>query len=132
MNRLSRTSALKIAALLSAAIGVAVLLQAIPLLTRGAASLDASVDSPPFAIVVFGLVMGLVRLASAYGVWFGQRWAIVITVIVNALDALAAVPGVLVGPSPTWQLISLASVILSGLVVVLCLWRDRKPVVAHD
>ncbi len=132
MPGLSRSMALRIAAVLSAAMGVSNIVFSLPLLAQGAQAIDVDarvgVDTPPFFVVVLALILGVVALVAAYGTWKQQRWGIILTIIVNAVGGLSAVPGLLF-PTPFsalwWS--ALLGVLGSLAVVVLCLWRGRGP-----
>jgi uncharacterized membrane protein (DUF2068 family) len=130
MNRLSRASALKIAAVLSFLLGLFSFVTAIPYLARGAAALDTANNAPPFFIILAALVFAILRIVGAYGLWQNQRWGVMLTIVANALDAVAAAPGVLFAPTRTLWISALVSVVVSVVVIVLCLWRDRRPAVA--
>jgi uncharacterized membrane protein (DUF2068 family) len=69
-------------------------------------------------------------MISAYGVWKEQRWGIVVTILVNAIDSILALPGIFVGPTMEFWLSAMLGIIVSIVVIVLCLWRDRRPVAA--
>lgn len=129
LTRLSRALALKIAAVMSVAISLYGIAAAIPFLARGAADLDATVDSPPFPVLASDLAMSVIQLASAYGVWHGQRWAIVVTLLAVLLGILTAAPGVLFAPTTALRLGSLLGLAWRAIIIALCLWRDRKPAV---
>jgi uncharacterized membrane protein len=130
MNRLSRPTALKIAALLSFVLGVIGFILALPFLARGASGLDIANDAPPFFIIFSAFVFAILRIVGAYGVWTNQRWGIVVTILANAIDSILALPGIFVAPTMELWLSATLGVIVSIVVIVLCLWRDPKPAMA--
>ena len=128
MKRLSRSTALKIAALLSLLISLYGFVVNIPLLAQGAAAFDGT-QGPPYFIIVVLFALSIVGLLATYGVWHNQRWAIVLTILVAALNVLTAMPGVFFAPVWYWQLSS-ATITLFGIAtIVCCLWRERSAAV---
>ena len=126
MNRLSRSTALKIAAVLSFLLNAAMVIQVFLL---GAAFANQA-DGPGFAGVMFALVLGVVGVVAAYGTWKQMRWGIVLTIIVNLINGLTAAPGLLEAPTTFLFVNALIDVVLGVIIIVLCLWRDHKLVTA--
>lgn len=126
MIGLSRSTALKIAAVLSFLSGAYSIIFTLPLIPQGAAAIDAGSDSPPFVVLVLALILGIVAMVAAYGTWKQQRWGIVLTIIANVLNGLSALPGIFFAPNPTLWVSAVAGVLLSIAIVVLCLWRGSK------
>lgn len=127
MNRLSRSTALKFAALLSLSLCA---VNIIFTLSFGAdpANLSAA-DGPGFSGLLFLFGLGTVGAVAAYGTWKQMRWGIILTILVNLFNGLSAAPGVLFAGGPV-RLFATTTVALSVVVIVLCLRRDRKPVTA--
>lgn len=130
MKGLSRSTALKIAAVLSALMGIVSIANTLPLIARGATGVAQSPDSPPYAILMVGLLTGVIGIIAAYGVWNQQRWGIILTLLINLINGLGAVPGILFAPQPGLRITAVVTVVVTILIVVLCLWRERKPVTA--
>ncbi len=126
MKSLSRSTALKIAAALFALMGAVSILNTLPLIARGAAGVAQSTDSPPYFILMIGLLTGVIAIVGAYGAWNRQRWGIVLTILVNLLNGLTALPGILFAPQPGLRVISIITVGVAILVIVFCLWRERR------
>jgi uncharacterized membrane protein (UPF0136 family) len=126
---MNRATALKIAGALGAVWGVYSLVAALPLVVQGADALPA--DGPPFEIMVGAVIFGILRLVAAYPTWQGQRWGIIVTVVMAVLDALAAAPGVLFAPATFMRLSAVAAVLQGVVTAALCLWRDPKAVRAQ-
>ena len=53
----------------------------------------------PQVVLVAGALLGVVGLVSAYGAWMGQKWGIWLTIVVEAVNGLLALPGVLAAPT---------------------------------
>jgi len=130
MNRLSRPTALKIAAALSFLLSVISMIGSLPLITQGAAAINQSADSPPYFVLLLGFVTGVVGVVAAYGAWKSQRWGIILTILVNLVNGIAAAPGLLFAPTPALFAAASVTVVFSVIIIVLCLWRDRSLVIA--
>ena len=130
MKSLSRSTALKIAAVLSFLFGAYVFVGAIPYLARGADAVNAVGDAPPYFVILSAFIFALLRIIGAYGVWKEQRWGIVVTILANALDTILALPGLFLAGSMELWLSSAVGTVISVVIIVLCLWRDRKPMTA--
>ena len=126
MKRLSRAMALKIAAILSFLLGVYRIYFSLPELALPSANATTAGDAFPYFVMVTTFVFGIVRLVAADGTWQNQRWEIVLTILANALDIVGAVPVLLFAPTrAVWNAVVL-TVLLGLVVIILCLWRDRK------
>lgn len=127
MRRLSRTAALKSAAILSVLLGAVGLLAVLPFLSWGEAQINRATDVLPYPLVVAVFVFSILRIVGAYGVWFVQRWGIVLTILTNALDSVLAAPGLVFAPTIVLWLASIATILLGAVIILLCLWRDPNP-----
>ncbi len=130
MNGLSRSTALKIAAVLSFLLGAFGVVATLPLIFAGSVAVNGMANTPPFIVIVLGLMTGIVSVVAAYGAWKGQRWGVVLTIVANLVNGLSAVPGVLFSPGPELWMLATLTVVVSIIIIVLCLWRDRRPVAA--
>jgi len=128
MKPLSRSTALKIAALLSFLIGVYTFIEAIPYLARGASDIDAAASTPPYFVIVSGFTFAIMRMVGAYGTWKEQRWGIVVTILANAIDSVLALPGIFFAQTMEFWLGSIVGVAFGVVIIALCLWRDLKSV----
>src|SRR6266852_2009133 len=54
---------------------------------------------PPLPVKVLAVVTGLIGLLAAYGLWQAKRWGMIVAIIVSALNALSAAPGLLAMPT---------------------------------
>ena len=127
MKRFSRPTALKLAAILAGLNALSGFAMSIPLIPRGAAELDQTLDSPPYFVVVASLVICTISVIAAYGTWQQQRWGVILMLLINAIGALLAAPGIFGAPTTLLSIAATAGVLSSIVVIVLCLWRDPKP-----
>ncbi|HEX9440014.1 MAG TPA: hypothetical protein VF909_10040 [Roseiflexaceae bacterium] len=134
MNRLSRPTALKIAAAIILVMSlVEIFVYDLPDLFRGAAAVDqvaAANGGPPYIAVLLIFVVSIVGIVAAYGAWRGQKWGVVLVIIVAVLRELDSLAGFLFAPLLTTRILGGVGVVLCLLVIVLCLWRERKPALA--
>lgn len=126
MNRFSRSTALKIAAVLSFLSSAFSVIFALPMIAQGASAIDQGGDSPPYFVLMLAVILGVVGIVAAYGCWKGMRWGVILTIIVNLLGGLSAAPGILFAPTTQLFVSAGVSVAISIVIIVLCLWPDRK------
>jgi len=129
VNHLSRSTALKTAAVLVVTLGLFGAIANIPYLAQGAAAINGA-NEPPYFVVVVGFAVSILSLIGAYGLWHQQRWGIILTVLLHAVDALLSAPGILFAPTLFTWWASLMTTLLDLIIIVLCFWRERKPVAA--
>ena len=53
---------------------------------------QGAVEGVPQVVVVLSTMLGVAGLASAYGLWQGQKWAIWLTILIQALNGLLSLP----------------------------------------
>lgn len=76
-------------------------------------------DGPPMFIVVLSIVIGVLGLVTAWGLWQGKRWGMISTVVIRVMDVLGTVPGIFFAPTLFLQIACVVGVILSVTVIVL-------------
>jgi hypothetical protein len=131
MNRLTRSNALKIAAgiiLLLALLDLFVF--ELPALMLGQAGVDQAANAdggPPFFMVLLSSAIDVLGIVTAYGLWRGQRWGVVLAIVFSAFNVLSGLGGALFAPDAGTRIVAAVGVVLSIATIVLCLWRERKP-----
>jgi hypothetical protein len=105
---------------------VANILLTIPFLT-GAVPPD---EGPPLFINILTLIIGLLGLVTAWATWRLKRWGMISTIVLRALDGLAAAPGIFVAPSLGLQIGATVAVILSLVIIWLLLMPTARRVMA--
>jgi hypothetical protein len=121
---MTRSRSYTIAAILQFLLSAFAVVTALIYLPRGAAATDRAGDSPPYAVLLLATILGAVGMVAAYGVWRGQKWSVILTIVLRVVDGFSALPGLL-SPNTGLQILALASVSLSALVIVLLLRRDQ-------
>ena len=109
----------KAAAILNAVLAVFTVVWSIPALQGGQ---DDS-DQVPWPVVVLGFAIGALCLVSSYGVWRGQRWGVVLTIVLNAISFITGAPGIPFGPNAFVIIGSIIGCI--GAVVIIYLLMRR-------
>lgn len=130
---MTRPRTYTIAAVLQALMSLLAILATIPILVAGANATDQLGASPPFFVMLLSFGAGVLGLVSAYGVWKVQKWGVILSIFLRALDGLSAAPGLLFAPTLTWRLLAILGVGMSMLVIALLLWPQPKaaPVVGR-
>ena len=132
MNSLTRSTALKIAAVIVLALALADLfIYEVPALMLGQAAIDqvANADGggPPFFMVLLSSAMDVLAIVTAYGLWRRLRWAVILAIVISAFSTLSGLAGALFAGDSSTRLFAAVGVVLSIVTIVLCLWRERKP-----
>ena len=74
---------------------------------------------PPVAVKVLSVVMGLLGLLAAYGLWNRKRWGMIVAIVVSAINALSGVPGLFVQPNLPATITAGVGIAISLLIIVL-------------
>jgi hypothetical protein len=123
---MNRPMTYTVAAILQLLISLMAVVYAVPLVFQGAAAVDQAGDQPPFFILVMAFSLGLLGLVSAYGVWRNQKWGVILTIVLRAVDALSALPGVVGAPTTQLQIFASGGVAISVVIIVLLLWPTKS------
>lgn len=75
----------------------------------------------PAFVTYLGVILGVVGLVAAYGLWALKRWGVWLTIILSAVNILLTVPPLLFGPTVAIQIVSIVSGVAFALVIVLVL-----------
>lgn len=128
---MKRTRSYTIAAILQLLLSLAAIGLSLPDIARGANEVNQAPDTIPYAALMMSLIIGVLGLVSAYGVWRVQKWGVILTIILRAVDGLTSLPGVAFGPTPMLQFLATISVVLAIVVIYLLLRREPTPAVAR-
>jgi uncharacterized membrane protein (DUF2068 family) len=99
---------------------IAVVLLALGSLLNVITPLMPMMEGIPAGVVYAGVVLGVLGLVGALGLWMLKRWALWLTIVVCILNILAAAPGML-GAAPTTTLHVLATIGVVGFALVIVL-----------
>ena len=76
-------------------------------------------EAVPAVVVWGGVVLGVVGLVAAAGLWVLKRWAVWLAVVVSALNLLSAAPGVAFPSNGALWVAAAVTVLVSALIIVL-------------
>jgi hypothetical protein len=96
----------------------AVLLALVSLANLPLSLLPGSEEIP--AVVVYGaVVLGILGLVAAGGLWLLRKWSFWPAIAVSALNILAAAPGLTEAPNAALRAAAAAGVLVSAVIAVL-------------
>jgi hypothetical protein len=85
----------------------------------GLLALPAGLGEAGAAILVLALVLAVLRLVAAAGVWQCRRWAAVLGAVATLLDTLLALPGLSAAPNAALGALATLGVALGVVTLVL-------------
>ena len=118
---MNRPKTYTIAAIIQFVVSLLAMGVSLSTLPQGAAALN-SVEGPGYVFTIIGLILGLAGLFSAFGVWKVQRWGVILTIVIRAIDGLMALPGVVFAPSLAGKIPATVGVTIAVVVIALLLW----------
>jgi len=71
------------------------------------------------SVVYIIVVLGVLGLVAAGGLWMLKRWALWLTIVVSVLNILAAAPGLVFAPEPTSRVLATIGVVGFAVVILL-------------
>src|SRR5215203_121295 len=74
---------------------------------------------PPAFIYYSGIVLGIVGLLVAFGLWTLRTWSFWATIIVAVLNLLTGAPGIVLGPNAGIRVTSAVLAVVTVLIIVL-------------
>ena len=92
----------------------------------------ANPEGPPMFIIILSLIIGVLGLVTAWGLWQGKRWGVNSTIILRVLDILGTAPGIFFAPILVLQIVCALAVALSVVVIVLLLLPISRQVYASS
>src|SRR4028119_791823 len=88
--------------------------------------LAPGVEDPPAFIYYSGIVLGIVGLLVALGLWMLKAWSFWATVIVCVINLLLGAPGIVLGPNAGIQVTSAVLAVVTVLIIVLVVLSDSR------
>jgi hypothetical protein len=77
------------------------------------------VEGPPAFVIYSGIVLGIVGLVVAVGLWMMKTWSFWATIVVAVLNLLLGTPGVVLGPTAALRVTVLGTEVVAVLIIVL-------------
>jgi hypothetical protein len=87
-------------------------------------------EGVPAVVLYSGILLGVAGLVASAGLWILKKWGLWLTIIVNALGALSAAPGVVAAPNAVLQASALVGVLISALIIVLVVLPSSRQALA--
>ena len=76
-------------------------------------------EGVPEVVLYSGIVLGIVGLVAAVGLWMLKKWSLWLTIVVSVLNILSAAPGVAFAPNAPLQVAATVTVVVFALIIVL-------------
>src|SRR5215204_3334591 len=87
-------------------------------------------EAPPAFIYYSGIVLGIVGLLVAFGLWTLRTWGFWATIIVAVLDLLTGAPGIVLGPNAGIRVTSAVLAVVTVLIIVLVVLPSSRRALA--
>ena len=87
-------------------------------------------EQPPAFVLYIALVLGVVGLVVAAGLWMMKSWSYWATIVVCVLNLLSGAPGVVLGPTAGIQVLSVVLEVVAALVIVLVVLPSSRRALA--
>jgi hypothetical protein len=123
---MSRSRNYTIAAVLAGLLSLMNAITALVLLPQGANKINHASNQPPYAVDLISVVIGLIGIVAAYGVFRMQRWGVVSTLVLMVINVLISLPGIPFGPTMLDKVSSVVGVIASAAAIYFLLRRDTQ------
>ena len=76
-------------------------------------------EEAPAFVIYSGIVLGIVGLVVAVGLWMMKRWSYWATIVVSVLNFLLGAPGVVMAPGAALKAFIAVSEVVAVLIIVL-------------
>jgi hypothetical protein len=131
---MSRPRTYTVAAVLMVVYSALIVLSELPYLFLGAVAAGQLFDGngSPFLLSITNFALGVLGFPAAYGVWTMQKWGVVLTIVLNAFNALTALLPIMLAPPILIKLLSGLALIWAIAIIVLLLWPQPKSSPAVD
>jgi hypothetical protein len=84
------------------------------------------VEQPPAFVIYTGLVLGVVGLVVAVGLWMVKEWSYRATIVVCVFNLLSGAPRVFLGPTVRIRVLSTVLEVVALLIIVLVMRPSRR------
>ncbi len=87
-------------------------------------------QDPPAFVVYSGIVLGIVGLAVAVGLWMMKTWSFWATIVICVLNLLLGAPGVVMAPAAAIQATVAVLEVVAVLIIVLVVLPSARRALA--
>src|SRR5215210_128318 len=87
-------------------------------------------EDPPAFIYYPSIVLGIVGLLVAFGLWMLRTWSFWATIIVAGLNLLLGAPGIILGPNAGIRVTSAVLAIVTVLIIVVVVLPSSRRALA--
>jgi len=115
-----------IAAVLAGLLSLANTVVALFLLPQGSDKVNQSSNQPPYGVILVEVVIGLIGLVGAYAVYRTQRWGVILTLVLMAINVLISLPGIPFGPTTFDKVSSAVGLVVAAAAIYFLLRRDTR------
>jgi hypothetical protein len=84
------------------------------------------VEQPPAFVIYTGLVLGVVGLVVAVGLWMVKEWSYRATIVVCVFNLISGAPRVFLGPTVRIRVLSTVLEVVALLIIVLVMRPSRR------
>jgi hypothetical protein len=123
---MSRSRNYVVAAALAGVLSLANTIVALVLLPQGSSKINHSSNQPPYAVILVEVVIGLLGIVAAYGVYRTQRWGVILTLVLMVINVLISLPGIPFGPTAFDKVSSAVALVVSAAVIYFLLRRETR------
>jgi uncharacterized membrane protein (DUF2068 family) len=89
-----------------------------------------AVEATPMSVIYVGIVLGIVGLVAALGLWILKKWGLWLTIVVSVLNILLNVFGLAMVPTVALQVAIAVQTIGFVLTIVLVVLADSRRALA--
>src|ERR687884_548868 len=87
-------------------------------------------EEQPAFFLYLGYVVGVVGIVAAVGLWLMKRWSFWLTIVINVLNFLLGLPGVLFAPGVALKAFIAVTEVVAILIIVLVVLPDSRRALA--
>jgi hypothetical protein len=84
-------------------------------------------EEPPAFVIYLGIVVGIVGIVVAVGLWMMKPWSLWTTIVVAGLNFLLGALGVVMVPTTAIQVTNAVTEVVAVLIIVLVLFPSSRP-----
>src|SRR5215218_8290706 len=89
-------------------------------------------EHPPAFVIYTGLVLGIVGLVVAVGLWMMKAWSYRATIIICVLNLFSGAPGIFLGPTVRIRVLSAVLEVVALLIIVLIVRSSSQRALEAD